>query len=332
MALVATAFVLCAPSAAGATVTSSGGFKYVTKDFTLQPGKARTKRAECPNGTHVLSGGHYNSGGFGDVIGAHSYPYDGDDRDKKPDDGWRAQLRGIGVPVAASVHAICTGRVFPEYAKRTDSVLPDGEEDLTAVPCDPSFLDETGGGSRGPALVREVEGYPGGDDWTVGLANHGGTAEDVTVYAVCAPLPQNTFGENTPVLAPEDQQTLTEGTCPPSRRTLSGRVSELRVPEAQGLSAIAATRPGSRPLLLAGVDGQLRRARPHHRGPGRVFTAAVVLESPTRHRLRARRLPHGLAIAAPLVPVRFTAAVRGAPPRRPAPDLTTQTVSRQARA
>jgi hypothetical protein len=246
--LLAFALMLSATVAAGASaaVVSSGGFKYVTKDFTLQPGGARTKKAPCPKQTHVLSGGHYNSGGFGDVIGAHAYPYDGDDRGKAPDDGWKAQLRAIGASVPASVHAICTRRVFPEYPKVTDTVIPDGLEDLTQVDCDPVSLEATGGGSRGPAFVREVETWSGGEDWTVGLANHGQAEKEVTVYAVCAEVPQMTFADDSPtVAANEDQQTLTEAECHPSTpHVVGGGFLSNGSDTLQGLAVIAATRPG----------------------------------------------------------------------------------------
>jgi hypothetical protein len=110
-----------------------------------------------PEADHVLSGGHYNSGSYGDVIGAHSYPYDGDDRDRKPDDGWAAQQRGFGDPYPAKVYAICA-RTFPEYLTRTVTVNPTRQQDLSIVNCDPFTLRTTGGGSRGPALVERSAG------------------------------------------------------------------------------------------------------------------------------------------------------------------------------
>src|SRR5262245_18122908 len=75
---------------ASASLVSSGGFNYVTKSFDLPPGKSKTFKASCPKRHHVLGGGHYNNGLYGDVISAHSYPYDSGDRGRKPDDGWAA--------------------------------------------------------------------------------------------------------------------------------------------------------------------------------------------------------------------------------------------------
>src|SRR5262245_43873535 len=109
---------------ASASVISDGGFKYVTKQFTLKPGDPKTTRAECPKRTHVLGGGHWNVGGYSDVIGAHSFPYDSDDHDHQPDDGWAAQLRAFGQSYTATIHAIC-GKTFPGYEQRQVSVTPD---------------------------------------------------------------------------------------------------------------------------------------------------------------------------------------------------------------
>src|SRR5262245_59271143 len=95
------------PEAAESSVAKAGGIRYVSKEVTLKPGKPRTLKAPCPRNTNVLGGGHYNSGGFGDVVGIHSYPYDGSDRNRKPDDGWAAQLRGFTTNHPAVVYATC---------------------------------------------------------------------------------------------------------------------------------------------------------------------------------------------------------------------------------
>src|SRR5688572_28044492 len=74
---------------------TAGGVTYVSKGYVLGRGEWKTFRAPCPSGRHVLGGGHLNGGGLADVIGAHSYPYDGADRDGRPDDGWAALLGGF---------------------------------------------------------------------------------------------------------------------------------------------------------------------------------------------------------------------------------------------
>ena len=113
VALLTAALFVCAVSpATEAAVIGSGGLKYVTKNFDLRPGAPRTTKASCPSRTNVLGGGHYNSGGFGDVLGLHSFPYDSDDRNNRPDDGWAATQHAFGEVVPAKVYAICA-RVTP---------------------------------------------------------------------------------------------------------------------------------------------------------------------------------------------------------------------------
>ena len=241
--LVALAVLACtATTAASAAVESSGGFKYVTKDFTLKPSKARTNRAACPKRTHVLSGGHYNNGTFGDVIGSHSYPYDGDDRDKKPDDGWAAQLYGFGVSYAASVYAICA-RTFPEYDK-DEFLYGPGDVDKNLLTCDPNFLEITGGGSRGPASVREIEGYRGGiapAGWFQTMRNTSDRDHESTLYSICANLTP-IYPASSPVSAASQTQESAEVACPPQAPQVIGGGVERGDYETKD-GAIAATRP-----------------------------------------------------------------------------------------
>jgi hypothetical protein len=247
--VLALALSVAAAGSASGEVVRSGGFKYVTTSFTLQPGGARTHKAACPKRTHVLSGGHYNSGLYGDVIGVHSYPYDGDDRDKKPDDGWAAQLRGFGETYPAKAYAICA-RTFPEYRKETATVDPTRSEGQVAVDCEVPAHRVTGGGSRGPASVGEVLGYVHTqfqtNYWQQGLANYGDGPHEVTVYAICANLAPSYSGIG--INVSPGTQSLAEGMCPPQApHVIGGGVGAPEFPNSsiQGRTAIAATRPGS---------------------------------------------------------------------------------------
>src|SRR5262245_46524058 len=241
----AVALSITVAGAAGAAVVTSGGIKYVTKQFTLKPGGARTTKAACPKRTHVYGGGHYNVGGFGDVIGAHSYPYDGDDRDKLPDDGWAAQLRALGDSYDAAVHAICA-KPYPEYAKRT-AVGESSDQTLVSVPCDPPNLEVTDGGSRGPATVREVGAQPyAATQWQQGLANTGGGAPRVTVYAICTTYPGGpSYLSSAPVAAAGRTQAANSVGCGggPTQRVVGGAVWSDGIGPVGGLMAVAATRP-----------------------------------------------------------------------------------------
>lgn len=242
--LLAFALVLSVVVAAGASaaVVSSGGLKYVTKSFSLVPGKPRTHEAPCPKRNHVLGGGHYNSGGFGEAIGLHSYPYDGDDRNKQPDDGWAAMQRAFGEAQPAQVYAICA-RVTPDYAKKTETVPPDAAEDRVLVKCPLNTLDVTSGGSRGPASVRGLSGlFLGVNQWQQGVANHGTTAREVTVFAICSTL--DVDAGQAQVVAEDGKQTFAQAQCPAEApHVVGGALSTNYTGTIMGNTAVAATLP-----------------------------------------------------------------------------------------
>jgi hypothetical protein len=82
-------------------VQSVGGLKYVTTKSNGAQGFVG--EAHCPRGTHVLGGGVHTDFVSYDVD--ESYPIDGGDPDKIPDDGWAATLNdSAGVK---HVYAIC---------------------------------------------------------------------------------------------------------------------------------------------------------------------------------------------------------------------------------
>jgi hypothetical protein len=198
---------LLGPAASSASVARGGGFKYVTKNYELVPGKTRTFKAPCPDGTHVTGGGHYNDGGFGDVVGAHSFPYDSGDRRRKPDDGWKAQLRGFGTTFDASVYAICS-KLLPEYVQETYSVDP-GTQVETAVSCGLSSLLPLGGGTTGHPGAWEVTSRPwdfmGTVSWEGGVQNRTQETQQGKVVTACANLNVQYRFATSDTLAPGNQ-------------------------------------------------------------------------------------------------------------------------------
>jgi hypothetical protein len=73
------------------------------------PGKSRSSaKAACPGGSHVLSGGAKAPGPFKSQRIAESYPFDGDDANDTPDDGWRVSVDNLKRKNRkASAYAIC---------------------------------------------------------------------------------------------------------------------------------------------------------------------------------------------------------------------------------
>ena len=227
---------------AGAATVKSGGLKYVTKSFELRPGNPRTTKVPCPKRNQVLGGGHYNSGGFGDVLGIHSYPYDGKDRGKRPDDGWAAMQRAFGATVPAKVYAICA-RVTPDYVKEKMTIPPDGSAKLIEVECPLNTLSVTSGGSQGPATVREVRANPIGSEWWQNVANRGTKEREVTAFAVCSTL-DTKLAQTGAVVAVPGTQTFAQAQCPADApHVVGGSLSTNFGGTIQGNVGIAALQP-----------------------------------------------------------------------------------------
>jgi hypothetical protein len=109
-----------------------GTLRYVKKAGTLpaSPGPL-TLTARCPSGMHVTGGGAIASVD-GDPLGAYvssSYPIDGPDSDKRPDDGWRATFYGTTQP-GTKVIAICA-YFRPSYPSRVKQ-YPEQDHSIAA--------------------------------------------------------------------------------------------------------------------------------------------------------------------------------------------------------
>ncbi|MDQ2676187.1 MAG: hypothetical protein M3Y34_05210 [Actinomycetota bacterium] len=230
---------------AGAAVEKLDGYSYVTKSFELAPGKPKTFKAPCPDRNRVLGGGHYNNGQYGDVIGAHSYPYDDRDRGRKPDDGWAAQLRGFTTAYTVSMYAICA-KVVPEYERITRSVAPFSTSSEYGLSCGFAGLDAISGGTSGPLSAREVSSYRGGSPggsqgWFGSVANHSAQEKDISVLNVCAGL-DTTLVIGSDNAAAETQE-LVSAQCPEAAPRIVGGGHRLFQPAFN--TAVAASRPSS---------------------------------------------------------------------------------------
>ena len=180
-----------------AAVTVRGGVSYVRKNFTINRGQWVTFRVPCPSGTHVLGGGHYNGGGFSDVIGAHSYPYDGGDSDSKPDDGWAANLGAFNGSYPVTMYAMCAN-ILPAYPTSTNVIPPRSSGiDPAYVPaiCPESKPNVLSGGSRGRSTLQEWESSwrqrpvnANSDRWRVLAFNVDNEPRTLTTIAVCSAL------------------------------------------------------------------------------------------------------------------------------------------------
>ena len=128
-----------------------------------------------------------------------SRPFDGGDRGRRPDDGWRADLYngslGTGV---GRVTAIClrNDRWDVSYARDVFKDLPSSAGGVTSAFCPKGTSVAAGGGSVGPgegeAWLNSSIPIDGGDEdgvpddvWTSYYYNFSGDPKNVTAYAVC---------------------------------------------------------------------------------------------------------------------------------------------------
>ncbi len=71
-------------------VCGNGNASYKTEKKSFQPGEDEAAVAGCPSGTHVSGGGAKVSGPGAEVSLGGTFPYDDNDPNTTPDDGWRA--------------------------------------------------------------------------------------------------------------------------------------------------------------------------------------------------------------------------------------------------
>ena len=169
-------------------VETFGGYKYVTVERFGEPGSTKTVSAKCPRGTHVLGGGGESGGGFGDTFISSSFPFDGRDRDSKPDDGWKATHSSFDDVRELYADAVC-GSQMPVYRKEEFEAAPEDRLQV-AIDCGggPAIIH---GGLRGAASVQPVASYPfdgsgNQDSWQLTADNVSEKPRSVKGYAICS--------------------------------------------------------------------------------------------------------------------------------------------------
>ena len=216
-----------AAAPAAASVVQAGGFSYVEKKH--EPGRGiSTLSAQCPEGTHVYGGGHYNDQGFGKVVPSHSFPYDSRDRDRKPDDGWKAKMKVRPKDTKVWIYAICD-QVKPSYSttRGAPRYRDPGGPALYTWYCDPTDGHIVSGGSHGPQSVVATANWPydsgpTGDGWNFNVENRGSELRKFHLVAICTPRPM-TYPSVGNAAAAGSQISATVS-CPVSSTVLAGGV------------------------------------------------------------------------------------------------------------
>ena len=232
LALVVAVLALAvATSGAAGSVKRAGGVAYVTKSFERDAGYAKLK-ASCPRGTQVLSGGEDNNASFNAARLHHSYPVDGPDKRKKPDDGWGVALTSTG-DYTFRVYALCADRKV-KYVKRTLGANALGQTNQV-VGC-PGDLRVVGGGHRGSQSLTANSGFVSGAEWAFFVDNHENAPLPFSGFATCVRFPTEVVSESDPD-TPFGTQTFVEAECPAGRFVVGGGSSNGGSYDQVGLNA-----------------------------------------------------------------------------------------------
>jgi hypothetical protein len=165
-------------------------FSYVIESKPA-PSQAQTaRRAFCPRGSVVIGGGVYTSGTTTEDEVATSAPFDGKDRDRKPDDGWLGEINTGPLDAEMTTIAICVPFLGIKYVKGEMSVRA-GRRGVDSTRCPDSASQVVTGGVKTPGTSTKItlgglfDENNGMRKWDVEVNN--GTAKRIVVkrYAVC---------------------------------------------------------------------------------------------------------------------------------------------------
>jgi hypothetical protein len=140
------AFVVCA--------NTKVSYKSSTKK--VKGGKRAKLTAHCPAGTKDTAGG-VQTGDFDAVQISSSYPVDDGDANKKPDDGWAAQVFNRGGRATVTVWAVCAKGAEVTYIDSTVFPLEAGTPSEVALSVVDDPLHITGGGASFPNRLSTPE-------------------------------------------------------------------------------------------------------------------------------------------------------------------------------
>lgn len=258
---------------AEAAVVKRGPFRYVTKSYgSTQPGN-KVLTAKCPEGTHVYGGGHYNNKSFGSLTAHHSFPFDGADRGKKPDDGWRTRVT-IAEELIPSAYAVCA-KAMPMYLEQDFLASAALQRQEVAMLCPDAAGPAISGGTDGPADVREVESAHGNlfAQWDMAVENRAGVDTVATMFTVCS----NDFGigvNSSSASVPAQDQEGDTTDCDAGNPYPIGGGQE-NDGAAQGNIVVAASRPVNFTIAAPGTAGGWETYVDNHHTSAIGFTTDV---------------------------------------------------------
>ena len=183
-----------------------------------------TVKVACPAGTHVISGGMGTFNGYGGILLTGSYPYDGEDKDSAPDDGWKADVTNRG-GLEVEVDALCSKQRWT-YAHE-DFKFP-RFDDGTGTVAGPSGTHDISGGGRAGTLIgllpgdgKDSDKRP--DDKFTVHTESGATGKTKGVaWATCGDAKVKYVTTKTPPIGTHEEGGEFDAGCPDGSQVLGG--------------------------------------------------------------------------------------------------------------
>jgi len=169
--------------------------RYRVKDAPPSPAELRSANVGCGGGGFRVTAGGVRIGSADSFISS-SFPHDGGDRDRRPDDGWTGKVLDSGL-AGFEVYAICVRGAVVDYRKKKPATIPTDSALTRRVGCGKKGH-AVGGGARITDLINrgriaDTQPYDGpdadeapDDGWrTTGLNLSSGAPRKLVPYAIC---------------------------------------------------------------------------------------------------------------------------------------------------
>jgi hypothetical protein len=183
-------------AAARTNLGTVGGLTYTFEDSaSVAPPDGGSQFTDCPDGKHIVGGGAEIGGNAGESRLNTTFPFDDDDGNSVPDDGWASHFwNDAGVSKSVDIVAVCrkgsfkyrssAHRVMAGHARALKAKCPDG----THVSGGGVYVD----GAISDVFVNSSYPYDGpdaneapDDGWKGRDYNQSVTPHMMTVYAIC---------------------------------------------------------------------------------------------------------------------------------------------------
>ncbi len=174
----------------------AGGLDYVVKKADNDPVAQTTITRKCPSGSQASGGGVFGKGVYDQQQINSLQPYDGDDGNDTPDDGWLALMDNQAAgKVPVKLHVVCSGKEHT-YAESSSIAINSGQTQSASLTCATGRAVaggiEAGGGDDQQNLVRshpidtgDMDSVPD-DGWLVTSHNVSVGQRSFRVHVVCA--------------------------------------------------------------------------------------------------------------------------------------------------